>query len=726
MSLTVDLKRAFRKSKYVKPIQEPRTQHPGDTTDSKARHILGLDTAHVGPGRKNSTSSTSTSKLPSVAFSDATTAAVSAGSATETLKDDPSLPDLKSKSSSVLLKRPREPEAHDVRVTPQVSNNSLRSFYDKYCAPLTVSQQTSDSASRDFALRKGVPSIISASSQEMEHSRQLRFFSKSPKKLPYDKNRLTPKDSRPATTASQSSVVSFETRSDASHSVASQRSGSRISVAKGILKSTPKSPVPAKYHVGAEDPFPVPQDTIDPARAKVNIRRPKAGAKNWFDSLDSDSSDGESTALEPQYPGDFAIHVEEAFDDKRMDRHPPRSSSKTPTSFQLSTPKTQTEPALEIPKATESRESRSKPPIPKRNRRRTVNPIVDVDLTKHSILLSSSDDETEEVQPPALTSYQELARRDIRESLMNGPWDESIIEVGQAVAVDTKEPERILERLPSNVSNKPIPGPRRSSSKPMTYLDDRSTETLGHHRDLITSFPRTPTDTPSRGTSVRESMLSESESISSTKLMTVTRQEETLIAAMRMKKTAMKRAQAAANRQHALRILELDADNMVKSHRQKEKPVGRFHSPVTPSSPLRLSYLASPSTLRHNMSRPESVTTFQTESILQPSVRDSSATYMSEGLDDFSVESSTVHRSMNHRADRAPRDTFLSERSTTTTNTDTYSDWSPSVRDSTRDSHIVVLDPLERQLMREEIPSQLFMERPFLGWEARTNMQTAH
>ncbi|KAK5330935.1 hypothetical protein LTR70_000257 [Exophiala xenobiotica] len=732
MSPTLDVKRAFRKSKYVKPTEEPPTQQLTDTTDRKARHILGLDATHIDSGRNNSTSSTSTTKLPSVTFSDATTAAVSAGSTTDTLKDEPSHPDYSRKASSVLLKGHRTPEIHDIQIKPQVSNTSLRSFYDKSRAPLSVSQQTSDSSTRDFALRVGVPSILSTPSQEMEHSKQLRFFSRS-QKSKHDKTKLGPHEPRPGTTASQRSLASFETRSDAGESVASQPSVSRVSVTKGILKSTPKSPAPSKHQTDAAESLAGLNAKVDPARAKVNVRRPKAGARNWFDSLDSDSSDGESTKLEPQLNEDFAIEVEAAFDCNGIDRFSPRRSSKAPMVYSPVTAKAiQTS---DQPKSGDFQELIPKASLPKRSRKPKVNRLAVVDLTKQSILLSSSDDEDEEQHLLAPTSYQELARMEIRESLMNGAWDESAIELGQAMAVDTKEPERLLQQMPNNASTMPAAS-RQVSSRHLTYLDDRSSGALTQHHDLLTSFPRTPSETPSRGTSVRESIGSEDASVFSTKLMTVTRQEEDLIAAMRLKKTAMKRAQAVAHRQGALQILELDSNKALKSRKQREKRLDRLPAPVAPSSPLRLSYLASPSTLRHGSLRPDSGTTFQSDSIQQPSVRSSMATYLSEGSEDLQlpyssidglpIGSTSMPQRMKARPDMAARDTFLSEKTTTTTDTASYSEWSPSGSNSVRGSHVVVLDPLERQLLREEIPSQLFMEPPFLGWEARANFQIAH
>ena len=735
MSPTLDVRRAFRKSRFAKSTEEPQVQHftdNTDITDLKARHVLGLDDIYAGPGRNNSTSTTSTTKLPSVTFSDATTAAVSADSGAHNVKDEPSHADLDQKGSSVLSKQHQTPGLDDRQIKPQISNTSLRSFYDKNGLPLSVSQQTSDSSTRDFALRLGVPSIISASSQEMEHTKQMRFFTKA-QKAKHDRNKLSPVDMRPVTMASQRSLASIETRSDAGDSFTSQSSLSHTSTPRGILKGTSKSSVASKQRNEAFEMLTTSSATMDSARAKVNVRRPKVGAKNWFDSLDSDSDDG-SAEGEPQAHRDFAVEVEAAFDNYRVDKLSSRSSSKTPTVTQSFAGSKSTHTTT-APEAQKMHEPILKPPVSSKSRKRKVNRLAGIDLTKQSVLLSSSSDDSEEEILSASTSYQELARREIRESLMNGSWDESAIELGQATAVDTQGPERLLQ-LSSKNTSKITGAPRRVSSRLLTYLDDGSSEKFTQNHDLLTSFPRTPSDTPSRATSVQESVLSEDASILSTKFMNVTRQEQDLIAAMRRKKVAMKRAQATAHRQGTLKILELDSSRNPKSHRQGEQHRDRLHSPLTPRSPLRLSYLVSPSTAQHSLQRPDSVTTFQTDSVQQPSVRSSMATYLSEGSGDLQLPysstdglpmgSMTLPQRTKPRPNMPARDTFLSERTTTTTDTASCSEWSPSTRTSARDSHVVVLDPLERQLLRDEIPSQLFMERPFLGWEARANTQTAH
>lgn len=729
MTLGLDVRRAFRSSKHPSPKNDIYTQiQPNETLDNKARHILGLDTTYV-PTRNHSASSTTSISKPRITFSDATTAAVSAGSLTEYSVED-TRSEASGKGRSVLLERGRKEQ--EERLKASVSNTSLRSYYDKNSTPLNVSQQTSDSSSRDFALRRGAPSVITTTSQEMEHYKQLRLFSRSSKRLPQDENEIrTPKT---PTLSSSRSVKS-------SNSDTSKSTVSRMSISRNLAKDLASSPIPNKHRVDGRNPCLTANQTLDPARAKVNVRRPKVGAKNWFDNIDSDSSDGENCSPEPQLESDFAVEVAAAFGDGRIDKFPPRSSSRAihrSTALQSHPPHVTHDAKMQrIVELAEELEQEE----PSKKRK---DPFANVDLQAQSILnMSSSDDEEED-------DLSEAARREIRESLMSGPWDDGKIEYGRALAIAPAAPEKMVQKMQSShVSKPPIP-PRAASRIPMTYLDDKSTETLTPNQDIMASFPRTPSEssfkTPSvpasRAPSTRESMFSDNESVVSTKLMTVTRQEETLIAAMRLKKIAMRKAQAVAHREGALRVLDANNAQIRSKETQAGKVRGLGLNQDDSIAALRMSYLPS-ARLQKAMpeqERSDSVTTFQTDSLQHPSVRSSIATYLSEGSEDLQLPYLTVagtpssshnaaERTARPKLGKGPRETFLSGMTTESDMTDattpTETNWSP--RSSTRDSHVVVLDTLDRQLLREEIPSQLFMERPFLGWEARAiNMQTAH
>ena len=708
MSLGFDLRRALRRNSHSIAF-DIQVTGPKDCENSKARHILGLDETSETV-RSNSVSSTSTRKLQSVGFSDATTAAGSAYSTTEPKGDrHPKL----GRDPAILLLHPDqlESQSNSQSLRAKKSHESLRSTYDRTKAPIQVAQQTSDSSSRDFALRRGAPSIISAKSQEMEHSRQLRFFSRTSRSKQHKKHLSPYKTALSTINSSQPSFTPsiYDTRSEAGDSVTSQSSVSRISVTRATSKPTHsvqslKSKTSAaglrpssSSHQQTEDP--------DPARAKVNVRRPKVGAKNWFDSLESDSD--EEAATEPQLKSDFEAVVVKAFEGERLNAHPLRSSPYVPShkSIHLDQSKPQTpvlsEQHSQSTLLTNSRHKRTK----------KLNRLQIADLTKESVLcLTSSDDEDSMSEPLSAASYQEFARREIRDSLMNVPFDPRV-EIGQALTIDPRDSENLLQVLRADKKEAPVI-PRRTTSRMMTYLDDQSTETLTPN-DLLRSFPHTPSE-PSA--SARESLVSEDDSIMSTKMMTVTRQEEQLIAAMRLKKCAMKRAQAKAHRQSALQILEHDSERYSEASR----------SAVPLRSPSRALH-AKPRfpQAQHNF-RSDSVTTIQTDSLKNPSIRSSIATYLTEGSFDSHLPRSQSSRNrfresaIYAREPQPLRDTFLSEMTVGSTDDENDSLGTPTARTS----HVVVLDPLDRQMLREEIPSQLFMERPFIGWERA--LQAAH
>lgn len=732
MTLALDMKRALSRSSNQKATNEPRHYAYGDTNDFKARHILGLDIAHLRPARKNSVSSTSTNKLRSVTFSDATTAAVTAADLSHSEKETTST--LSRKSSSPHLKRNKKIEPQTDTIKPKASSSSLRSFYDKSRAPLSVSQQTSESSSRDFALRKGAPAIISHSTQETEHSRQLRLIAMSQTGSSQEIDKLEPSITNLPDSSSKSITPSLiETTSEIAESLLTQPSASRISIYRNATSEDAEFSSHLKRLSKPQQPFPITKPVVDPARAKINVRRPKAGTKNWFDSLDTDSSEDENVSQEPRLTEKFALEVTAASPKARIDKIPLRNSSYRPGA-----------PRLEVPgrTVTEQHGTQQRPDHAGRVvhnssrhdniRKRKISAFDNVDLMNQSVLhLDSSDDEDEHEVP--LDSSATSTRDSFRSSLASGPWDNARIDTGRVRPVSTEEPETIPHKSP-NKSLAKLPPLRTAGKRMITYLEDCSTETVTQQDDLLTSFPQTPTDTHSRGTSLRESILSEDdEGSTSTKLMTVTRQEETLIAAMRLKKSAMQRAQAMAHKQ-ALNTLE--RESTASSPRSVRRGrTGSLNGKANSNSPTTQRHVQSSTALSppHHSQRTDSVTTFQTESVLQPSVRSSVATYLSEGSEDLQlpysipnglpISSSRLPRPSSIRSEEPPRnrDTFLSEMSTSTYNA-SISEWSPSVRDS----HVVELDPLDRQMLREEIPSQLFMERPFIGWEAQANMQQAH
>jgi hypothetical protein len=219
------------------------------------------------------------------------------------------------------------------RLHPQTSNSTMRSHYDAKSSPLAISQQTSDSAVRDMALRRGQPQIVT------EHSNGYVASPVSP--VIYDEaRRKEQRKSKPA-------------RLDLSKLFPKPRGGEGSSHHNALLSPTKMVNSPAAMSFTSDDQFPRPmtrESTPNPTtqlkpkklqrkvsapptptspirkverdqydNAKVHIRRPPKGVQHWFDALDEEDSD----ELEKAVP----IHAPKAVRRYDQPRVPARKTS---------------------------------------------------------------------------------------------------------------------------------------------------------------------------------------------------------------------------------------------------------------------------------------------------------------------------------------------------------------------------------------------------------------
>ena len=276
------------------------------------------------------------------------------------------------------------------------------------------------------------------------------------------------------------------------------------------------------------------------------------------------------------------------------------------------------------------------------------------------------------------------------------------------------------------------------------YLNDQH-ETRDGPTDLLASFPATPIESyaPSQRTSFRSSVaLSDAGSLESRRFMSVTRQEESLLAAMRLKKATMRYHVTQDKRLEALRNLE-----RVDSRFSERTPIGRqdlqFISQLSldteqPYESARTSRRGH----RGSLSRDDAVrsraseTTFQTTTSRNPS-RMSKLTFQT----DTSADLQTTRLSLSSSSDSEHQSTAPSLVSLSTADRrqsrDTYLSTSSSghgggggggggrSRTLTINSHVVALDDLDKIPTRGEIPSQEFIDWPYHGWEARAELALA-
>ena len=710
--------------KRTKPAAVTQKYQP-DRRETKAEHILGVTRADINT-RNRSISSSATNRLKG-SLSDATT---EFGTSLPRDGSAPQLPELHLRASSVLLHDDYiEPSSassvQSSRLRAYDSNSTLHSHYDPSQAPLSISQQTSDSSRRDFALRKGLPKVVQKTKQPKEAMPELRF------KRSRAKGEITKlsKERQPTGTSHVSLASSLRSdRKDTPESMSSHRVRFTSSVASPTSKS-------ARVKNTLLEP-------LDPACVKVNVRKPKVGAKHWFDGHEGDSSEEESID-EPAFHDKFVTGLESAFQNGYI--KPPSdtstitntiissslSSASTPKSSVFRTPKPEPLPPIPRIAVLSAKASKSSllPPPSQHSAKRKADPLAKTDLNKNSVLnLSSSDDEDEPITP-----QRAEACPPIRDSVAIAFNNESQVELGTAEAISAvpNGPDQSNVRylkVGSQSNKRPIhmPIPKRTSSRMISQLAGKSEE------DLIASFPATPIES-AHSHSLRSSVApSEAGSMESRRLMSVTKQEESLLAAMRLKKAAMRYNKTHDIRLQTLRNLErgqsrlsqvtdisnqgfvsaqqlaLDTESFPESRSTTHKHRRSL------SNDDRIFSRASGTTFQTSTSRNQSRLsglTFQTERSADNVTR---LSLSSEASQEYSISPSLLSLSAADR--RQSRDTFLS----------TSPGYKIHARKATGQSHVVALDDLDKVPKRDEIPSQEFIDWPYNGWEARATLGLAH
>ena len=208
------------------------------------------------------------------------------------------------------------------RLQPQTSSSTMRSHYDANASPLCISQQTSNSAVRDMALRRGKPQVIThGHGHGHGHGYTYSDSGASPVSPMLDARKREHRKSRPA-------------RLDLSKLFPKPRSGDVSSYSNTLLSPNKMVNSPAAMSMNSEyfaqpmsrEPTPAPKahakltkhatrrhaehapvpsspkrlfkrDEYD--NAKVHVRRPPKGVQHWFDALDEDSDEAPEQATAP-------------------------------------------------------------------------------------------------------------------------------------------------------------------------------------------------------------------------------------------------------------------------------------------------------------------------------------------------------------------------------------------------------------------------------------------
>ncbi|EXJ82466.1 hypothetical protein A1O3_06279 [Capronia epimyces CBS 606.96] len=734
-------------STFRREKSRPQPQNrPSDGKESKAQHILGITGSALNTARNESISSSTTARVPRLSLSDATT---EFGSVTAPIDNPEPHRDLHLKASSVLLHEDYRFAAdgarsiRSARLKASGSSSTLHSHYDAQKTPLSISQQTSDSSRRDFALRKGLPVVVQSTTPDQDSLRQLRLFRSS-------KNRDKPELRKITQQGPRSPVSPARTLFGSQRSLTPSEQGPTSPVVKSLPPAMARNPVlsPPRSQTRANKLGPSMDSAASRAetsQVKVNIRRPKVGVKHWFDGLEGDSSEDESIH-EPELQPSFVVGMEMAFEDGKIGPVSEDSSQKAPSMsensgqgagsmpLKASAPR-HALPSSAIPPRTSTLNAKSSRPTIRRNALHQVSlppskpkpsSLASTDLHQTSVLdLSSSEDDEPQ---PARPHPTERPLPQLRDSIAVESLMESEIEIGTAQAIDTKQTSSVqatpsLRRVYGSQARRHArPSMNRHSTvngQRLTYFSDRSSEPAVEDNDLLTSFPATPTDPPcSHRTSFQGSFRSDTASIESRRLISVTRQEESLLAAMRLRKLASSKSNgSSASRQKQI-VGDQEQRRPGRHYQTTRSPVGQEISALAPTRKVDVA----PSISSANFDR-DSFTTFQTGMSNDPSVRFSFTSFQTDTSLDPETERSLslgmtspmllAHSRSVHRMSRA---TFFS------TSTSDSRDGSCSRRET---RYLSNLEKLQTMPKREEISSQDFIDFPYHGWEAKSRLAAA-
>lgn len=767
---------------------------------NKAQEMLGISTTDMRIARNQSIASTTSNRSQQP-----DTERLSDIRTSRRMDAPAKAPKLELKASSVLLHEEFLDGNSKAQSRPPMpiknfaSSSTLHSYYEPQKVPLSVSQQTSESSRRDLALRRGNPPVINPPFAQKDMS-----GNKSPRLSPAGEGRKLSKQ-RPKTSETSTGRMD-DLRPDTGHeSVPSIKSMNRAMRSR----NTPVKPTTnTRRFTGSTNKSLL--EPMDPACVKVNVRRPRVGAKHWFDGLEEDSSEedvGGDVELQPH----FFTGLENAFQNEQIRPPSDRSSVRTdPQTFHFSsssvtTPKqflrsqssAEGSPRVAVLNAKSSKSSlaqHSTRSYQQATVQRKTSTLTPVDPTKNSFLnLSASDDETEDegtlptagpVRLPALKGPP------IRDSVVMAFNNDSAIEIGTAhelpATASTRGPQHSRIRKlkviqpTSKAEQIRMPVPRRGSSLALSSLHEQAERQSAEQRqseDLIPSFPATPTESDNTAYRMSVSVFSDTASIESRRMMSVTKQEESLLAAMRLKRAAMKQTVTRDKRLQTLNKLEQGvssrtpplqlpqqqyANSSVESmgsyyHRQPvQQPYYGEDIDLQPthhySQPLSRHHnnIASTHRASEALSR-ASGTTFQThttsrQSRLTPPKELSGTpqlTRLSMSSDSLSASASPSLLSLNTQERRVSRDTYFSgtsppsalpaNRATSAmgvgigagTGTGGGMGHSRQRTESSHFSHVVELDQMEKvadvgvrdRLAREEdVRSQDFIDWPYRGW----------
>ena len=202
------------------------------------------------------------------------------------------------------------------RLQSQTSNSTMRSHYDATTSPLSISQQTSDSAVRDRALRRGQPQVVTDYDYNCHVANPLspvilgenqKKESRKNKPARLDLSKLFPK---PKTGENHNHANVLLSPTKMVNSPAAMSTTSDYFPRPMTREPTPQMGGQVRLKSTSQHQQPTVQTPTSPVRkfrrdeydnAKVHVRRPPKGVQHWFDALDEDSDEVSDEARGPIY-----------------------------------------------------------------------------------------------------------------------------------------------------------------------------------------------------------------------------------------------------------------------------------------------------------------------------------------------------------------------------------------------------------------------------------------
>lgn len=452
------------------------------------------------------------------------------------------------------------------------SSSTLRSYYDPAKSPLSVSQQTSASSARDMALRKGYKPVSDSQHQSASQtlmdmtgtgsSEQVQA-SEAPRKRPprLDFSKLFPRPHMfsgsllsPHRVTKSPSALSFASDILPATSKYARKISSSTSTSRDSL--SPSHQMQSSYFAATIEP------TIEP---KVSLKKPRQGLNHWFDATEEDDHlDAPTWESRP---------FREAFQDLQCVPTIGTASCSNWHTLPKSLPKPQfnaqvfqaSDPSKLVSSSYGESNSLHCPSSPrsKISRQSTGSVFTNSDLQNESVLTLSSSEDEDESDGQASTCNSKHCHRNIAVStkrsenvnrdgvhsilasrpptlhahsdsrLVSGSRSSAISARNDVIAGMNRRPTATFLYSPSVYSPRHNRAPENSASKftleelrPKSSNDAtiRSPPPLGG----FVPIPVSPSRSESRMT-LRKS-----------RIMAVTREEESLLEAMRQKKAAMR------------------------------------------------------------------------------------------------------------------------------------------------------------------------------------------